>query len=219
MIEQPEIIVIPLLIVAALSIIFGGGYFALSVIQKQCHKMTIKRLAFNKDLEELERHLKTEAAEIPEHLRAMLSSLTGRELQFIDKRIMRHQLGFKVLDKDTENGKGIKSRLVEVDFTYHIFPSLDLCFFAIKATHHYGQPSWDGKEMHYDYPIFDERRLATIDDLEATYNSIRERIFCLNLNDACDAVKNGNCSHFVAQNYGDTLKQILSSEQAKMLEH
>lgn len=85
------------------------------------------------------------------------------------------------------NGKKIDSEYIQIRFILKVFKDGRREIQA-ESKNHRGRPYWDGKEMHYNYPMGEALFSADVNDFKTLWQQIIEHYFSVKLNGVNDRI-------------------------------
>lgn len=140
-------------------------------------KIKYLRADYNRDYkclwENEQKHFKTII--LTDDILDVLSKAFNRKVRPNDKFIMPYYSRFSMSKKNHEDLKEMSAEYVEVALTSYSYrdgtPVMTMLAYA-----HYGRPRWDGKEMHYNYPIKEYYFVSDMKNFEQEWFKVKEQI-------------------------------------------
>ena len=135
-----------------------------------------------------------------------MSGIVGSKLDYASSSSVRG-LAFKNLThKQDLNGKQLDCESVQIRFMLKIYPKgVRHIFASVESS--YGSPRWDGKEMHYNYPINTEYFECDVNEFQTMWNTIVEKLYVIDVSvdETTERVRDGVMSYWTEKKYGHVL--------------
>lgn len=141
-----------------------------------------------------------------DELLAHMSSVVGSKLDYASRSVMRNLVIKTLTHKTTLNGKQLACASVQIRFMLKIYPKGVRKIVAYVESS-YGEPRWDGKEMHYDYPINTDEFECDVNEFSAMWDDILNKFYVVDVSvdETTERVRNGTMSYWIEQRYGHLL--------------
>lgn len=106
----------------------------------------------------------------------VLSKAFNRKVRPNDKTVMPYYSRFSMSKKTHEEElKEMRAEYIEIALTSYSYrdgtPIISMVAYA-----HYGRPSWDGKEMHYNYPTKEYYFVSDLKNFNQEWLKVKEQI-------------------------------------------
>lgn len=105
----------------------------------------------------------------------VLSKAFNRKVKPNDKFIMPYYSRFSMSKKSNEELKEMSAEYVEIALTSYSYRD-GIPIISMVAHANYGRPRWDGKEMHYNYPIKEYYFVSDLNNFEQEWLKVKEQI-------------------------------------------
>lgn len=147
-----------------------------------------------------------ECIEFFDELLAHMSNVVGSKLDYASRSVMRNLVIKTLTHKATLNGKQLACASVQIRFMLKIYPK-GIRKIVAYAESSYGEPRWDGKEMHYDYPINTDEFEYDVNDFAGMWEDILNKFYVVDVNcdETTERVRNGTMSYWTEKRYGHLL--------------
>lgn len=140
-------------------------------------KIKYLRADYNRDYKYLweneQKHFKTII--LTDEMLEVFSKAFNRRVRPNDKFVMPYYSRFSMSKRSQEDLKEMSAEYVEVALTSYSYrdgtPVITMLAYA-----HYGRPRWDGKEMHYNYPIKEYYFVSDMKNFEQEWFKVKEKI-------------------------------------------
>lgn len=147
-----------------------------------------------------------ECIEFFDELLAHMSNVVGSTLDYASRSVMRGLVIKNLSHKKPFNGKQLACASVQIRFMLKIYPK-GVRKIVAYAESSYGEPRWDGKEMHYNYPINTDEFECDVNDFANMWESIVAKCYVIDVevDETTDRVRNGTMSYWTEKRYGHVL--------------
>lgn len=159
-------------------------------------------------LEGLVKDYKHSKQDIPQSIMEKVSAIIGQTVQYPCSVMIKDSFVFSWNDKKVKNGKTVDCRHINFHWYFYNFNAFNIPFFKVVIEKHYGDPVWDGKDMHYNYDIIKKEYYVSLHEIENFWKKAENDILCIDLKEQPFFVKNGNTSYFNNKQYGHLFASI-----------
>ena len=159
-------------------------------------------------LENMVKKNKHKRTDIPESIMEKVSSIIGQTIHYPCPVMIKDSFVFSWGDKKVKNGKTVDCRHINFHWYFYNFDDFNIPFFKVVIEKHYGDPVWDGKDMHYNYDITKKEYYVSLHEIENFWKKVENDILCIDLKEQPFSVKNGNTSYFNNKQYGHLFANI-----------
>jgi hypothetical protein len=135
-----------------------------------------------------------------------MSTVVGTKLDYADQ-VCNRQIVFKNLSCNKPyNNRQLACASVQIRFMLKVYPK-GICRIVAYAESSYGSPSWDGKTMHYNYPIENDSFEEDVNNFQVLWSNIIEKFYTVDtvFDGQTDRVKEGAMSYWTEKQYGHLL--------------
>ncbi len=141
--------------------------------------------------------------EIRNHIRYVVGT---DNIDYAGGVFVRHLMYHYINHKDSWLGKQIDCKYIQVRFQLKVYGDGQRKIY-FSAESHYGDCRWDGKNMHYNYPIVFNNFECDIHEFPSTWIKFLEKVYSINPTDPkfSDRVRNGTMSYWTEKAYGHFL--------------
>lgn len=132
-----------------------------------------------------------------------MSSIIGKKMSYAGGSVVKYLSYINLNHKNPDGERQLDCDHVQIKVMQILNKKTDKNLMRFFVEKHYGQPSWDGSEMHYNYYRITEEFSCPIEDFENTWNKIKD--FCYKIKTSeCESerVKNGTMSYWTEKEYG-----------------
>lgn len=135
-----------------------------------------------------------------------MSSVVGSTLDYASRTSVRGLVFKNLSHRTTHNDKQLDCASVQIRFTLKVYPK-GVRHIVAHAEVSYGSPSWDGKTMHYNYPIVYHSFEHDVNDFQAMWDAILAKFYVIDVevDETTDRVRNGTMSYWTEKQYGHVL--------------
>lgn len=159
-------------------------------------------------LENMVKKNKYKRTDIPESIMEKVSAIIGQTIHYPCSVMIKDSFVFSWGDKKVKNGKTVDCRHINFHWYFYNFDDFNVPFFKVVIEKHYGDPVWDGKDMHYNYDITKKEYYVSLHEIENFWKKVENDILCIDLKEQSFSVKNGNTSYFNNKQYGHLFANI-----------
>jgi hypothetical protein len=159
-------------------------------------------------LENMVKKNKYKRTDIPESIMEKVSSIIGQTIHYPCPVMIKDSFVFSWGDKKVKNGKTVDCRHINFHWYFYNFDDFNIPFFKVVIEKHYGDPVWDGKDMHYNYDITKKEYYVSLHEIENFWKKVENEILCIDLKEQPFSVKNGNTSYFNNKQHGHLFANI-----------
>lgn len=135
-----------------------------------------------------------------------MSSVVGSTLDYASRTSVRGLVFKNLSHRTTHNDKQLDCASVQIRFTLKVYPK-GVRHIVAHAEVSYGSPSWDGKTMHYNYPIVYHSFERDVNDFQAIWDEIIAKFYVIDVevDETTDRVRDGTMSYWTEKQYGHVL--------------
>lgn len=159
-------------------------------------------------LENMVENNKHKKTDIPESIMEKISAIVGQTVRYPCPVMIKDSFVFSWGDKKIKDGKTVDCRHINFHWHFYNFNEFNVPFFKVIVEKHYGDPIWDGKDMHYNYDIIKNEYYVSLHEIENFWKKVESDVLCINLKKQPFPVKNGNTSYFNNKQYGHLFANI-----------
>lgn len=135
-----------------------------------------------------------------------MSSVVGSTLDYASTSSVRSLVFKNLSHQNIVNDKQLDCESIKIRFTLKIYPN-GVRHIVAHAEVNYGSPSWDGKKMHYNYPIVYHSFESNVNEFKSMWDNIIDTFYVIdvNLDETSERVRDGVMSYWTEKNYGHLL--------------
>lgn len=140
--------------------------------------------------------------ELLEHM----SGVVGSKLDYASRSCVRGLIFKNLSHSKPYNGKQLACSSVQIRFMLKVYPK-GIRRIVAYAESSYGEPSWDGREMHYNYPIENDNFEVDINDFQTLWDKLVDKFYVIDVavDETTERVREGSMSYWTEKQYGHLL--------------
>lgn len=142
-----------------------------------------------------------------DELRNHIRDVVGNEcIDYAGGNFVRYLMYHNINHEDYWLGKSIACKYIQVRFQLKIYgDGKRKIHFSSES--HYGDSHWDGKNMHYNYPIGFSEFECDVNDFPSTWIKFLEKVYSIDpqADNMSERVKSGKMSYWTEKTYGHLL--------------
>lgn len=141
-----------------------------------------------------------------DELLAYMSAVVGSQLDYASRTSVRGLVFKNLTHKKPFNGKQLECESIQIRFMLKIYPK-GIRRIVAHAEASYGSPSWDGKEMHYNYPIVYHSFECDVNGFQSMWDEITTKFYVIDVSveETSERVREGVMSYWTEKKYGHLL--------------